>query len=114
MLTGEPDEGDLHVRFGGRGGAIPTSIKSCHLPEDPEDMEEECARHFFVNSAALLAAMAAKIDVHQKTVEVFTQLVQLELFKAQMDPGEVAKVWDEAAQKAKLGQELDWQKAAVW
>jgi len=33
LLTGEPDAGDLHVRFGGRGGAnqcaVPTPITGC-------------------------------------------------------------------------------------
>ena len=40
MLTGEPDAGDPHVRFGGRGGAIqcvvPTPIigsKDCQEPK---------------------------------------------------------------------------------
>ena len=36
MLTGEPYAGDLHVRFGGRGGAsqcaVPTPMPCCVQP----------------------------------------------------------------------------------
>lgn len=70
---------------------IPRQLKTAHLPEDLEGMEEECAKQFFVTNEALLAAIAAKVSVHERTVEVFTQAVQLELFQAAMDPAEIAR-----------------------
>jgi len=70
---------------------MPKQFKTCLLPEETGGLENECARHFFVSSDALIAAMAAKVAVHQTTVEVFTHLVQLELLKAEMDAEEVAR-----------------------
>ncbi len=70
---------------------VPNQFKTSHLPDEPEGMEEECAKNFFVSAEVLMTAMKAKIGVHEKTVEVFTRLVQLELFNAELEPREVAR-----------------------
>ena len=71
--------------------SAPKQFKTSHLPEVTEGLEASCAAHFFVDGGELLRAIAAKVQVNQRTVEVFTQQVQLELFKADFDPIETAR-----------------------
>ncbi len=59
---------------------VPKKFKSQELPEDHEITEEDCARFFIVEAETLLDATLARdpVRVQKRTLEIFTQQVQLE------------------------------------
>ncbi len=59
---------------------VPRKFKTQEFPEDCEITEEECAEHFVVGAEKLLAAILGSdsVRVQKKTIEIFTQQIQLE------------------------------------
>lgn len=54
--------------------------------EDSEVTEAECAAQFVVSARDLLAALVGRVRVHKKTLDVFTQQIQMELVGASISP----------------------------
>ncbi|MBL9151222.1 MAG: DEAD/DEAH box helicase family protein [Verrucomicrobiales bacterium] len=72
---------------------VPTEFYTETLPppEALEVAEEECAREFSVTAEDIVSALAGSIRVQRKTVELFTQQMELELVKAKLSPEELAE-----------------------
>ena len=70
---------------------VPRRFKTQLVSGDNEVTEEECANHFVVSSQEMLRALAAKVQVQKKTLEIFTHQIQLEFTNAAMEPDEASR-----------------------
>jgi len=70
---------------------VPRRFKSVMLPPAIEELEEECAKFFMVDAAAILSGMVSKVQVQKRTLEVFTGQMTLDFEQADLSRGEVAR-----------------------
>lgn len=70
---------------------IPRSFLSQQLPEDPEATEAECAAQFMVSARDLLTAIAGRVQVSKRTLDVFTHQLTMELMGAAVSQDQVAR-----------------------
>ena len=70
---------------------VPRRFKTQVVSPDNDATEEDCAQRFIVSSRDIVRALAAKIDVQTRKLEIFTQQLELGLTKARMDPGQAAR-----------------------
>lgn len=61
-------------------GGVPRKFKTQELPAHHDVTEEECAEHFVVEAESLLEATLARqpVRVQRRTLEIFTQEIQME------------------------------------
>jgi hypothetical protein len=71
---------------------VPRRFKTQRVSLDNEVTEEECARKFIVSSSEILRAHIAKVQVEKRTLEIFTQQIELEFTNAVMDRDQAAKI----------------------
>lgn len=69
-----------------------TTIPNPAVSLDNEVTEEECAQKFMVSSTEILKALVGKVKVEKRTLEVFTQQIELDFTNAVMDHNQTAKV----------------------
>lgn len=100
-----PEENKASISFAPRKYSytlradVPRQFKTQRVSPDNEATEEECANKFMISSQEMLRALAAKISVDKKTVEIFTHQVQLELAQAPLDPDQAARAAIKALHK---------------
>ncbi len=70
----------------------PRHFKTQVVSPDNEATEEDCAQRFIVETADVVRALAAKVKVEKKTLEVFTSQLEIEFTQAAMDPGQAARL----------------------
>jgi superfamily II DNA or RNA helicase len=70
--------------------SAPHRFKTQVLPVDFDEVEEECAARFAISANELIKAIAGKVRVQKKTLDVFTQQLELELTSATFSAAEVA------------------------
>ena len=51
---------------------VPRRFLAMVIPEEVETLDEDFAKHFFVNAAAIVSGLASSVQVQQRTLEVFT------------------------------------------
>ncbi|MFO8026588.1 MAG: hypothetical protein R6U56_02865, partial [Opitutales bacterium] len=104
MLAGEPEQSaNSSASDGSKRGptplqpyvyslkeGLPRVFKREQMPDDPEDMEAECADRFILNAQQLIDAIASNVKVQRKTVDVFIGQMEIELTQASLSPSEVA------------------------
>jgi type III restriction enzyme len=71
---------------------VPRRFKTQMVSPDNDVTEEDCAQKFMVSSSEILRALAAKVKVQKRTLEVFTHQIELEFTDAAMDPDQAARV----------------------
>ncbi len=70
----------------------PRHFKTQVVSPDNEATEEDCAQRFIVGSTDIVRALAAKVKVEKKTLEVFTRQMEIEFTQAAMDPDHAAQL----------------------
>ena len=70
---------------------VPTRFKTQVISPDNDATEEDCAQRFIVSSRDILEALAAKVRVERRTLEVFTQQLEIDFTNAAIDPEQAAK-----------------------
>lgn len=70
----------------------PRRFKTQVVSPDNEVTEEDCAQKFMLSSGEILRAIAAKVQVQRRTLEVFTHQVEMDFTNAAMDPDQAARV----------------------
>ncbi len=70
---------------------VPRRFKTQVISPDNDATESDCAQRFTVSSRHIIRALAAKIDVQTRKLEIFTQQLELGLAKASMDPEQAAR-----------------------
>ena len=70
---------------------IPRHLKSQVLPADFDATEQDCARKFMVSARDLLMAVAGRVKVQRKTLEVFTHQMLFEDVGLALAPEQVAE-----------------------
>ena len=101
--TGRPAEATANVALRSAAGRfryalrddVPHRLKSQVLPADSEATEDDCARKFMVSARDLLMAIAGRVKVQKKTLDVFTRQMTFEDVGVSLAPEHVA----EAAEK---------------
>jgi hypothetical protein len=71
---------------------VPRRFKTQMVSPDSDVTEEDCAQKFMVSSSEILRALAAKVKLQKRTLEVFTHQIELEFTDAVMDPDQAARV----------------------
>ncbi len=71
---------------------VPRRFKTQVVTPDNEVTEDDCAQKFMVSSREILHALAAKVQVQKKTLEVFTHQIEMEFTNAAMDPDQAARI----------------------
>lgn len=71
---------------------VPRRFKTQVISPDNEVTEEECAQKFIVSSREILHALVAKVQVEKRTLELFTQQIELEFTNAAMDADQAARI----------------------
>ena len=61
------------------------------IPEEVETLDEDCAKHFFVEADDILSGQVSSVQVQQRTLEVFTGQMMLEFASAALSPAEIAR-----------------------
>jgi hypothetical protein len=93
-ITGVGKEGifkpDNKHRYALKPG-VPRRFLMMTIPEEVETLDEDCAKHFFVESDTLISGMVSSVQVTQRTLEVFTGQLMLEFAKADLSVAEVAR-----------------------
>lgn len=74
-----------------RRAHVPARFKTQVVSPDNDATEEDCAQRFIVSSRDILEALAAKVRVERRTLEVFTQQLEIEFTNAAIDPEQAAK-----------------------
>jgi superfamily II DNA or RNA helicase len=69
---------------------VPRRFKTQIVSPDNEATEEDCAQRFILSSHEILRALAAKVKVQTRTLEVFTHQLELGFTNAAMDPEQAA------------------------
>ncbi len=77
-------------RYALRAG-VPRHFQTHIISPDNAATEEDCAERFIVSSREIVQALAAKIRVERRTLEVFTHQMEIEFTNASIDPVEAAK-----------------------
>ena len=70
---------------------MPRRFKTQVISPDNDATEDDCAQRFSVSSRDIIRALAAKIDVQTRKLEIFTHQLELGLTKAQMNPEQAAR-----------------------
>ena len=70
---------------------VPRRFKTQSVAADNVATEEDCAQRFVVSSAEILRALAAKVGVKRRTLEVFTHQQEMEFTYAELDPEQAAR-----------------------
>jgi hypothetical protein len=70
---------------------VPKRFKTQRVPPDSEVTEDECANKFMISAAEILRAMVARVRVETRTLEVFTQQIEMGFATAEIDPQQAAK-----------------------
>ena len=78
-------------RYALRAG-VPRRFKTQIVSPDNEATEEDCAQRFMLSAHEILRALAAKVKVQTRTLEVFTHQLELGFTNAAMDPEQAARV----------------------
>jgi superfamily II DNA or RNA helicase len=73
-------------------GNVPRRFKTQVVTPDSEVTEEDCSQKFMVSSREILHALAAKVQVQKKTLEVFTHQIEMEFTNAVMDADQAARI----------------------
>jgi type III restriction enzyme len=71
---------------------VPRRFKTQVVSPDNEVTEEDCAQKFMISSSEILRAIAAKVQVQRKTLEVFTHQVEMDFTNAAMDADHAARI----------------------
>lgn len=71
---------------------VPHRFKTQVVSPDNDVTEEDCAQKFMLSSGEILRAIAAKVQVQRKTLEVFTHQIEMDFTNAAMDPDHAARV----------------------
>jgi hypothetical protein len=71
---------------------VPRRFKTQVVSPDNEVTEEDCAQKFMLSSGEILRAIAAKVQVQRKTLEVFTHQIEMDFTNAVMDADHAAKI----------------------
>ena len=74
-----------------RRAHVPTRFKTQVISPDNDATEEDCAQRFIVSSRNILEALAAKVRVERRTLDVFTQQLEIDFTNAAIDPEQAAK-----------------------
>ncbi len=74
-----------------RRATAPARFKTQVISPDNDATEEDCAQRFIVSSRDILEGLAAKVRVERRTLEVFTQQMEIDFTNAAIDPDEAAK-----------------------
>ena len=78
---------------------VPRIFKTQIVSPNNEATEEDCASKFMISSGDLLRAIAAKVAVERRTLEVFTHQIEMDLTNASMDPDHAARAAIKVLQK---------------
>jgi type III restriction enzyme len=78
---------------------VPRRFKTHVVSPDNEATEEDCANKFMISSDELIRAIAAKLTVERRTLEVFTRQIEMDLTNATMDPDQAARAAIKVLQK---------------
>ena len=70
---------------------VPKRFKTVEAMADNEATEEDCANRFAVSARELLDAMAGRINVQRRTLEVFTHHLEFDFVGAELNPTELAR-----------------------
>ena len=70
---------------------VPSRFKTQVVSSDNDATEEDCAQRFIVSSRNILEGLAAKVRVERRTLEVFTQQLEIDFTNAAIDPEQAAK-----------------------
>ncbi len=89
--TGAPARKNGRYLYALRADA-PRHFKTQVVSPDNEATEEDCAQRFIVGSADIVRALAAKVKVEKKTLEVFTSQMEIEFTQAALDPEQAARL----------------------
>ncbi len=91
--TGKPGESGpaTGYRYALRAG-MPRRFKTQVVSPDNVATEEECAQKFMVGAQQILQAMVGRIPVQMRTLDIFTQQLELGLVQAAMDPDYAARL----------------------
>ncbi len=71
---------------------VPRRFKTQVVSPDNEVTEEDCAQKFMLSSGEILRAIASKVQVQRKTLEVFTHQIEMDFTNAAMDPEHAARI----------------------
>lgn len=71
---------------------VPRRFKTQVVSPDNEVTEEDCAQKFMLSSGEILRAIAAKVQVQRKTLEVFTHQIEMDFTNAAMDSDHAARI----------------------
>jgi superfamily II DNA or RNA helicase len=69
----------------------PRHFKTVVAMGNNEATEEECAQRFVVSAREMLDAMASRINIQRRTLEVFTHQLEFEFVGAELEPCELAR-----------------------
>lgn len=69
----------------------PRRFKTVVAMGNNEATEEECAHRFVVSARELVEAIAGRIDIQRRTLEVFTHQLEFEFLGAELDAAELAR-----------------------
>ena len=72
--------------------SLPRRFKTQVVSADNTATEEDCARRFLLSTRDIIQAQAAKVQVQKRTLEVFSQQMEMELTNASMDPEEAGRI----------------------
>jgi hypothetical protein len=80
LILGFPDPAPSAYRYPIRPD-VPRQFKTQNLPEDSTVTEEECAKRFVLKAEDLFDMLVKhdKVKVQKRTIEIFTQALQMEL-----------------------------------
>ncbi len=70
---------------------VPRRFNAMVIPEEVETLDEDCAKHFFVEADDILSGQVSSVQVQQRTLEVFTGQMMLEFASAALSPAEIAR-----------------------
>jgi superfamily II DNA or RNA helicase len=71
---------------------VPRRFKTQTVSSDNEVTEEDCAQKFIISSREILQALASKVQVEKRTLEVFTHQLELDFTNAKMDVDQAARI----------------------
>jgi type III restriction enzyme len=71
---------------------VPRRFKTQAISSDSSVTEEDCAQKFILSSREILQALASKVKVERRTLEVFTHQLELDFISARMDVDQAARV----------------------
>ena len=65
---------------------VPRHFKTQVVSADPQVSEEDCAQRFVISARDLLNALKSRVQVERKTLDIFTQQMELDYVGAALDP----------------------------